>query len=201
MLTDAALAALCAETYARPGSWRAGDLSAIYTVREGRRIIAIRGTTRDPRDWLRDLSAMPKYDRDLGFCHAGFLAGALALYRASPLADHDFSSVILTGHSMGGALALLLGAVTLSLRHPPALIVTFGAPRCGSWKLRRLLRRVPLRLYRNGDDPVPDVPWLPALYLHPRALMPIGEPAFEPLADHPIAAYRRALAGQPPSNY
>ena len=53
---------------------------------------------------------------------------------------------------------------------------------------------MPLRLYRTGDDPVPDVPWLPALYLHPRALIPIGEPAFDPLVDHHITAYGRALA-------
>ncbi len=198
MVDDRELAAIAGDTYVAAPTWRAGDVHALFTLRRGLRIIAVRGTTADPSDWLRDLSAMPAHDRDLGFCHQGFLTGARALF--AEIIGHGAApgisvrGAVLTGHSMGGAIALLLAGVLTAREMPPRAVVTFGAPRCGSWKLRRLLRRVPLRLYRNGDDPVPDVPWLPGLYLHPRALMPIGEPAFDPLADHPIAAYRRALA-------
>lgn len=187
------LGAVAAETYSVNPTWTAGDLAAIYTVRKGIRIIAIRGTTRDPRDWTRDLSAWPAHDRDLGFCHAGFLAGAWELYWRSPLADDDFRGAIIVGHSMGGALAILLGAILTTENSLPRAIVTFGAPRCASWKVRRLLRELPLRLYRNGDDPVPDVPWLPGLYVHPRRLIQIGEAALDPFNDHHISVYCRVM--------
>lgn len=196
MLNDVDLAALAAEAYTAAPTWRAGDVHALYTFRAGESVVAIRGTTADPRDWLRDLSVMPKRDRALGFCHAGFLDGARALFLKSPLPDRDFSASILTGHSMGGALALLLGGLLAAHGSPPRAIVTFGAPRCGSWTLRRVLRDLPLRLYRNGDDPVPEVPWLPGFYVHPAKLIAIGDAALDPLDDHPIAAYRRALAGE-----
>jgi hypothetical protein len=94
---------------------------------------------------------------------------------------------------MGGAIALPVGALLLVDGVRLSAIVTFEAPRCGGWKLRRVLSRINLGLYRNGDDPVPDVPWLPGVYMHPRRLVQIGEPAFDPLEDHHIAAYRRAL--------
>ncbi len=194
MISDADLAAIVARSYTS-ATWWAGELSALYTAADGARVIAIPGTKREIGEWLRDLDAVPCWDRDIGICHRGFRDGTLELYRASPLSDHDFAGAIICGHSLGGALAILLGAFLTAWGMPPAQIVTFGAPRCGSWRVRRVLAKTPLRLYRNGDDPVPEVPWLPGLYLHPRALIPIGAPAFDPLADHPIAAYQRALAG------
>lgn len=191
-VTSSDAAAIVARSY-KSATWYAGELSALYTVSNNSRIIAIPGTKREIGEWLRDFDAVPCWDRTLGVCHRGFRNGAWELYRRSPLADHDFAGAVITGHSMGGALAILLAAILISEGAPPRAVVTFGAPRCGSWKLRRVLAKTPLRLYRNGDDPVPEVPWLPGLYLHPRALIAIGEPAFDPLADHPIAVYRRAL--------
>ena len=193
-VTSSDAAAIVARSY-KSATWYAGELSALYTVSNNSRIIAIPGTKREIGEWLRDFDAMPTWDRDLGICHRGFRDGAWELYRRSPLTSHDFAGSVIVGHSLGGALALLLAGI-LTVEHcPPRAVVTFGAPRCGSWKLRRLLDWMSLRLYRNGDDPVPDVPWLPGLYLHPRALIPIGEPDFDPLADHHITAYQRALEG------
>ena len=193
-MSPADLAGVVAQSY-QSATWRAGELSALYTVQDGNRVIAIPGTKREIGEWLRDLDVLPIYDRNLGICHRGFRDGAWELYRRSPLSSHDFAGSVIVGHSLGGALALLLAGI-LTVEHcPPRAVVTFGAPRCGSWKLCHLLNWMSLRLYRNGNDPVPDVPWLPGVYLHPRALIPIGEPDFDPLADHAIAAYRRALAG------
>jgi hypothetical protein len=195
-MSPADVARISAKSYSY-ATWTAGELSAFYSAVGNDRVIAIPGTKPEIGEWLRDFDAMPVWDRKLGICHRGFRDGALELYRASGLRVRDFSGSIIVGHSLGGALALLLAGI-LTVEHcPPCAVVTFGAPRCGSWKLRRLLRRMPLWLYRNGDDPVPDVPWLPGLYLHPRALIPVGERAFDPLADHPIAAYRRALDAMP----
>ena len=192
MISDADLCRIVARSYTS-ATWWAGELSALYTAADGARVIAIPGTKHEIGEWLRDFDAIPTWDRDLGICHRGFRDGAWELYRRCPLTAHDFAGSIIVGHSLGGALALLLAAICAFIEQPPRAVVTFGAPRCGSWKLRQLLRRVPLRLYRNGDDPVPDVPWMPGIYLHPRALIPIGEAAFDPLVDHSIAVYRRAL--------
>ena len=195
MLPDADLASVATLAYTAAPTFRAGDVHALFTLAGGVRVLAVRGTTADPADWLRDLSAMPVRDRDLGFCHQGFLAGARGVLALASGAD--LGGAILCGHSMGGAIAILLAGLLRARGIPLRAIVTFGAPRCGSWRLRRALRALPLRLYRNGDDPVPDVPFLPGFYLHPRALIAIGEPAIDPLADHAIASYARALAPRP----
>ena len=192
MISDADLAAIVARSYTS-ATWWAGELSALYTVANGARVIAIPGTKHEIGEWLRDFDAMPILDRDLGICHRGFRNGAWELYRRCPLTAHDFAGSIIIGHSLGGALALLLAAICVFIEQPPRAVVTFGAPRCGSWKLRRLLSPIAVRSYRNGDDPVPDVPWLPGVYLHPRRQIEIGTPAVDPIADHHIGAYERAL--------
>ena len=192
--SDAYLCRIVARSYTS-ATWWAGELSALYTAADGARVIAIPGTKAEIGEWLRDLDVMPVWDGALGVCHRGFRDGALELYRASPLSDHDFAGAIICGHSLGGALAILLGAFLTAWGMPPAQIITFGAPRCGSWRVRRILRPLPLRLYRNGDDPVPDVPWLPGIYVQPRRLIQVGEPALDPIADHHVEAYERALEG------
>ena len=194
MISDADLAAIVARSY-HSATWKAGELSALFTISNNSRIIAIPGTKHEIGEWLRDFDAWPVWDRWLGICHRGFRDGAWELWRRSPLASMDFGGAIVAGHSLGGALAILLGAIMTVERTPPAAVITFGAPRCGSWKLRRLLSPIAVRSYRNGDDPVPDVPWLPGVYVHPRRQIEIGTPAPDPISDHHIGAYEKAVAG------
>ena len=191
--SDLDLCRLVAQSYTK-ATWFAGELSALYTIAvDGRPIFAIPGTKREIGEWLRDFSAWPVWDDTLGICHAGFCSGAWDLYRSAPVASANFCGAIIVGHSLGGALALLLAGILMAERTPPAAVVTFGAPRCGSWKLRRLLSPIAVRSYRNGDDPVPEVPWLPGIYIHPRRQIEIGTPALDPIADHHIGAYLRAV--------
>ena len=201
-LSDADLCRIVARSYTKV-TWWIGELSALYTLYTGvggGRVIAIPGTKHEIGEWLRDFDAWPVWDRQLGICHRGFRDGARQLWRSSPLASMDFGGAIIAGHSLGGALALLLAGILIAERTPPAAVVTFGAPRCGSWKLRRLLSPIAVRSYRNGDDPVPEVPWLPGIYVHPRPQIEIGTPAPDPIADHHIGAYEMAVGayeGQP----
>ena len=69
--------------------------------------------------------------------------------------DINEKEIILTGHSLGGAVALIVGALMVRDEIYPNQIVTFGAPRCGRLKL---LDRVPVTMYRHGKDIVPLVP-------------------------------------------
>lgn len=193
--SDRDLCRLVAQSYTK-ATWFAGELSALYTLVDGRPIFAIPGTKKEVGEWLRDLAAWPTWDATLGICHAGFCTGAWELYRRAPMASANFNGAIVAGHSLGGALALLLAGILVAERTPPAAVVTFGAPRCGSWKLRRLLSPIAVRSYRNGDDPVPDVPWLPGVYLHPRRQIEIGDAAADPISDHFIDAYEQALEAE-----
>lgn len=129
---------------------------------EDKSIIAFAGTdVKQPQDVLRDLRIFPLWSPQLGLCPAGFLKAArrLGYIVLDHLADNNLESVTLTGHSLGGAVALITAA--LIARECPGdnkiqEVVTFGAPRVG--KLRTL--DCPVSMYRYQNDIVPTVPWL-----------------------------------------
>ena len=89
-------------------------------------VFAFRGTD-EPKDAIRDIRILPLWTR-------------------------DHKSIELTGHSLGGAVALIVGALMVRDEIPPKQIVTFGAPRCGRLKI---LDTVPVTQYRHGKDIVP----------------------------------------------
>jgi predicted lipase len=199
MPTDLVLAAICAEAYSAPADYSDGDVHAIRRWVDGRMVIAFRGTDLDDLDdWFRDLDICPMRHPRLGWCHRGFLSGALsvwpkimldlALARITPAP----APVILTGHSLGGALTIATGGLMATGGWPPAAIVTFGAPRVGLWKLRKLLDPVTIRQYNDGGDPVPDVPWP---YLHQRVPIVLQDVRGGAMRDHSIQTYQAALAG------
>ncbi len=181
------------ESYARASIATNGGEVLFKWVPEGL-IVAGRGTD-EARDVLTDVWSWPVQDPDLGWCHAGFLHDARAMW--SLIRDLLFkhlmngTAVWLTGHSKGGAWATLTAGLMLAdLRLPPDGLVTFGAPRAGGWRLKRALEAVPLRRVVDQGDPVPWVP-PPGLLAHPgtdldRLLLP--HPADLRL-DHPIARY------------
>ena len=93
----------------------------------------------------------------------------------------------LTGHSLGGAIALVVGAWLQKLVLPPGQIVTFGAPRCGRLKI---LDDTPVTMYRNGKDVVTDLP--PIMRRH-RKQTQIGEHRGR-IKDHSMYLYTRAVS-------
>ena len=95
--------------------------------------------------------------------------------------------VTLVGHSLGAAMALMCAAYMTSGGNPPAAVYGFEPPRVGvDLGIRAVLANVPVHLYRNGNDVVPDVP--PGGN-HAALLIAIGKPAFPfpNLTDHQIA--------------
>jgi hypothetical protein len=140
------------------------------SIKHGMEII-VRGTgsawslVTDMKCWQ---TAMPNVDsRDFGCVHTGFLNAALDVLipirswmKASK--KHAESTVCITGHSLGGAIATILGAL-LHDTHKEMVVVTFGSPRVGNLEFMGSIMSTPrLTLIRvvNDNDPVAMVPFV-----------------------------------------
>jgi hypothetical protein len=191
-VSDVALAAACEAAYADPVTWERGNAHVLLAESEGRHVVAFRGTA-NARDWLVDFEASPKLHPGLGWCHAGFLDDVLGV-ADQMRADLAGERVVVTGHSKGGAEALIFAGLLVLAGQAPEAVVTFGAPRAAFATLGEVLDQVPVRQYRHGNDPVPLVPLELAGWRHAREpLLQIGQPCLDPIADHFIAGYRKAL--------
>ena len=196
MLSDAQLAQVVADSYREQPTWEVRNFRAHLSLVDGRNVIAFPGTRlMNLEDWRSDFSALPTHHAGLGWCHAGFLEGALALY---PFLDlQTLPRPVFVGHSMGGAIALLVAALATLDFCEPRKITTFGAPRAGGATLKSLLSGQNVHLYRNGNDPVPEVPFhFFGFYQHPRSLIEVGHPSRNPIECHMIAAYERELSNK-----
>ena len=152
-------------------------------------VFAFRGTD-EVADAFRDLRILPWWTKGLGWCPSGFVkASDDVLIRVLAIAmEYNLkpSQIILTGHSLGGAIALIVGAKLALLGYPVKEIVTFGAPRCGRLKV---LDVVPVTMYRNGRDVVTQMP--PLMRRH-NDNVSIGTPG-DRLADHRMKHYLTSL--------
>lgn len=200
-MTDYDLAAVSVESYrASPDITGYGPFrgtNAIVRPFSDATVIGFRGTD-DPGDWLMDMMAAPAlaYAKTglTGLCiiHRGFLVAALSVYSRvkASIAGRD---CVLTGHSLGGAVALVVGAFLRADGTPPKEIVTFGAPRVGFAAFAEALADIPVRQYRRGNDPVTTLPVALSLfpYRHVRLpLLEVGKPDdLSPFASHHMAGY------------
>jgi hypothetical protein len=189
---DAACAAAAATSYTDPVTWERGNCHVLLAESDGYHVIAFRGTA-SIADWLVDFEASPKLHAALGWCHDGFLDDVLGVSEQM-LADLAGKRVVVTGHSKGGAEALIFAGLMVVAAQAPEAVVTFGAPRPAYAKLGEVLAGVAVREYRHGNDPVPEV--LPEIagWRHVREpLIQIGKPEPDAISDHFIEGYRKAL--------
>lgn len=198
-VVDISLARLALAAYAEPpdmcglGPYR--GTNAIVRELDGAKVIAFRGTD-DPGDWLLDFMALPTFSYDRGalaksyFVHHGFELAAASLYDKLPKDDRP---TILTGHSLGGAIALVVGSWLTQDRRAPVLIVTYGAPRVGFAGFTKSLDGVPVRQYRRGNDPVPTVPVALPLFPYQQVTTPLieigAEDPLNPFSCHRMMGY------------
>ena len=124
-------------------------------------LLCFRGTS-NPGQWIRDLRLIP-VEHPWGRVHAGFKGGIdIAephIYAFEQVAK-DAKHVWVTGHSLGGALAVL-AAARLRQHGLNPFTYTYGQPRPGLGGFRdRFESELPDRLIRfvNQDDIVPRVP-------------------------------------------
>lgn len=150
------------------------DFCAVVASSDKCHLLAFRGT-KTPKDWMTDLASTPARFEwvfsggpALGEIHSGFghcLSDAFQRLTL-PLAKADQSKpLLITGHSLGGALAALAGVCFTALHSPVppiAAIYTFGQPRIGLRDFcESYSKLLPRKLVRfvNKCDIVPRVPF------------------------------------------
>ncbi|MFF4285002.1 lipase family protein [Streptomyces sp. NPDC001633] len=138
-------------------------------------ITAFRGTEpSNMRDWLSDTTPPPwPGPGGKGYIHYGFGEALESVWPQVHAALHEFrnngQTVWFTGHSLGGALAMLAGA-RLHFEEPyltAAGVYTFGQPRtCDRLLTREFDAAFTDRMYRfvNNNDVVPQLPPEPAFH-------------------------------------
>ena len=134
-------------------------------------VLAFRGTEKKVSDWLTDARCKPAVQGETRV-HAGFLEAFTAKKDAAGRTAREAVEDILarpdtrdgagrplplfiTGHSLGGALALL--ATRLVAPDVNGACYTFGAPRVGNYEYFRYIK-TPVYRVVNSADVVPRVP-------------------------------------------
>ena len=193
-MTPRDFALLAQEAYtAKPDIGKADSASrAIVRHTAAGLCIAFPGT--DNVDcWGADFDIVPINVPGVGGVHHGFWSAWQAI-APSVVAATGGQPVTLVGHSLGAAIAIM-AAVSLTLAgKPPVAVYGFEPPRVSpGLGVRTVLAKVPVRLYKNGNDLVPDVP--PG-WNHAALLAHIGKPLlpFANVQDHAIARVIEALS-------
>jgi len=199
MIAPAIEAARLAERAYRESTWRWDNgvevLAGGWVA--GRQAVAFRGTEIGSiEDWVRDLRALPWWDRNLGWCHAGFLKGVREIWPRLARSLAAAGPLVFVGHSKGAAEAALASGLAVKAGLRVERLYLFGSPRPAFSGLGRILDGAGVYCQRfvRGDDCVPDHPWPIWGYRHvgPETWLPgLGER----IGDHDMAGYRQAIEG------
>lgn len=150
-------------------SWQFFDKNgtqALALVTQSKVIIAFRGTELNLQDIKTDINCNKIEVPNIGFVHQGFWEALNAVLNDILLFvkdHHQQKEILITGHSMGGALAVLLGTYLQANNIHRFQVFTFGSPRCLSWKTAKKVDALihnKVFLFINSVDIVPRVPFL-----------------------------------------
>lgn len=140
------------------------DTQAFITHNDELVLISVRGTNEKLADGLRDADALQvPFVEGVGKVHRGFYDAALKVYDLTmKYLDkfHTGQKLIICGHSLGGAITLLLSEMLRRQKEYEVDIVlyTYGSPRAADATFVK--GAADLVHYRmvNHNDPVPSVP-------------------------------------------
>ncbi|MGB3209139.1 MAG: lipase family protein [Desulforhopalus sp.] len=157
--------------------------------------LVFRGTQGGLSSWLFNLSTVLSPWPSGGRVHKGFKHLLMdAWQEIQPQLDHVPTPLYYTGHSLGGALAVLAA----SLKEPSA-VYTFGSPRVGNLEFINATQHINIYRVVNPRDIVTNIHPLPGL-LH------VGEPhtPASPMSPDSERSWFEApdfLADHSPANY
>lgn len=142
---------------------QATDTQAYITHNDELVLIAVRGTQQSA-DFLRDADALQvPFEEGVGRVHRGFYGAAkkTAAFVTSYLDRfHAGQKLLICGHSLGGAVALLLSEI---LRRRAGFdytiqLYTYGAPRAADATFTKNAEALVHYRMVNHNDPIPSVP-------------------------------------------
>ena len=143
------------------------DTQAFITHSPDIILISIRGT-KEGWDILRDADARQvPYAEGEGQAHRGFYGAFLAAKKFANdylTAFYNNQTIIVCGHSLGGAIALLLAEWLRRDWSSETRLYTYGAPRAGDEAFVAAAKGLVHHRLVNHNDPVPSVPttWMDA---------------------------------------
>jgi triacylglycerol lipase len=124
------------------------------TVKEPFSVVVFRGTTGHVSNWRINFDIALSPWPAGGAVHRGFKSIIMTHWDAIDKTLQRIKNPLLfTGHSLGGALAVL----TASLR-PAQSVYTFGAPRCGNAAFVKAVSPLPIFNVINPNDIVAELP-------------------------------------------
>ena len=116
-------------------------------------VLVFRGS-RGFKSWPSNLNSRQTSWPGGGFVHGGFNTGFNDLWqKIEPILSKIDLPLFFTGHSMGGALAVLAASM-----RPKAVVYTFGAPKTGDTVFARSLENTRIYRVENNHDLIPTIP-------------------------------------------
>lgn len=163
-------------------------------------LLVFRGT-QEPTDILTDVDVVlepsPSEWKISGRTHRGFTSGALSVRKyaktAAIYAQKINKPLLLTGHSLGGAIAALTAVELERNQLPVHTVWSFGAPKMGDTDFTRSVQRMLGDRWQTLNQPNDPIPLLPFANRDKPALNRLAEkfgsvlPLIDTLAAH--AAY------------
>jgi hypothetical protein len=140
------------------------DANAHVACCDDQLVITIRGTEIKQ---IKDISANVRWwpkNHGTGWVHTGFRAHARKILPdlVAYISKHPSKKIYITGHSLGGAMALYIAQELEWLGYNEILLFTYGAPRLGNRSYVKNIKTVQHYRFVNGNDPVPNLP--PAIF-------------------------------------
>lgn len=157
--------------------------------------LVLRGTA-TPVEWIDDARIVLLPWNPGGHVTAGDYALYAQLWPQIAAHLKTTGRVIVTGHSLGAAVALLIAAELRDQLKIDAEVYTFCGPRCSDAAFAQNLPPATFRIF-NTEDAVPTLPYAPILYTHVGQPVAVTFNTGNPVGNHAIGNVLTALEAMP----